>query len=477
MLFSSRVAVVALAVSAALTFNATAATAFDTGPHASMTIDAVMRVGFSKSAADVIQVENWLTDYYTSTITPALTTAEQCELEKLHFDDVFTTADATHYWANLTANTKAAIQKADRDDDPLEFFDALGISLHVLQDFYAHSNWVETLPVTPGQYSTATWFGTPNPPSTIHTGWYDNCLGIAEGTHTPHGGYTSGMNHDSVVRPNYDRAYVCGYAASYEWARNALGWLSSAFKAKVLTYAPSAADASDLAFDQKASIYISEWIKNPAPTNGSMDGHWNGNGSGYPGGFALFAVTWVTKPSSIFVASFKNRKVYEALSKNLYTTMTATMPAMTSYPRTGTVFAMHTKSVYANSAITGTDSYYGQLVATNMFNGDSPYRDASMFHQPRTSVHWLQLMFVQPGQGVVSMKYTLWNEFGNTNNDMVPINGTSKTLSFTCVTSTAACTGDVSGGPWTDASPYTTTGSGTSGVKEIFYFTSSPAAP
>jgi hypothetical protein len=474
MVFFPKVALVALVVSATLTFNATAAVAFDTGPHASMTIDALMHVGFSKSAADVVQVENWLTDYYTS--TPTLSKADQCDLEKLHFDDVFTTADATHYWANLTANTKAAIQKADRDNDPVEFFVALGISLHVVQDFYAHSNWVETLPVTAGHYSTATWFETATPPSTIHTGWYDNCLGIAQGTHTPHGGYTSGMNHDSVVRPNYDRAYVCGYAASYEWARNALGWLSSAFKAKVLTYAPSAADASDLAFDQKASIYISEWVENPVNV-GSLDGHWNGNRSGYAGAFALFAAAWIANHDSIFVASFKTQKIYAALSKNLYTTTTATMPAMTAYPRTGTVFAMRTVSVYANSAITGTDSYYGQLVATNMLNGDSPYRDASQYHLPRTSVPWLQLMWVKPGQNVVSMKYTLWNEFGNTNNDMVPIKGTANTLTFTCTVSSAACTGDVSGGPWSAANPFSTTGSGLSGVKVVFYFTSSSAAP
>jgi hypothetical protein len=112
-----------------------------------------------------------------------------------------------------------------------------------------------------------------------------------------------------------------------------------------------------------------------------------------------------------------------------------------------------------------------------MRNGNNPYRDAAVFHVPRTSVPWLQLLFVPPGQTVVSLQYSLLNENISTNNVSEPINGASKTLTFTCTTSTAACTGDVSGGPWTAASPYTTTGSGLRGVKVVFYFTSSPAAP
>ena len=108
------------------------------------------------------------------------------------------------------------------------------------------------------------WFQTSSPPSGLFTGWYKNCLNIPQGSHVPHGGYTSGLNHDSVVRPRYDRAYVYALAASYEWAQNVLGWVSPGFAARVKAYNPSASDAKDLAYDQKASIYVSEWIENPA---------------------------------------------------------------------------------------------------------------------------------------------------------------------------------------------------------------------
>ena len=48
---------------------------------------------------------------------------------------------------------------------------------------------------------------------------------------------------------------------------------------------------------------------------------------------------------------------------------------------------------------------------------------------------------------------------------------------FTCNVANASCTGDISGGPWTAASPYTTEGSGRNGVKVKLFFWTSPAAP
>ncbi|HTJ27697.1 MAG TPA: hypothetical protein VMA36_16190 [Candidatus Limnocylindria bacterium] len=450
------------------------AAAFDTGPHASLTVDALMRSGFNRNAANAVQVENWLTDYYTS--TPTIGKDAQCQLEKLHFDDVFSNGDITNYWATFTANTKAAAKRAETDNDVVEFYVVLGISLHVVQDFYTHSNWVERNGASGGPYKTRTWFESSTPPSGLYTGWYDNCLKIPQGSHVPHGGYTWGMNHDSVVRPNYDRAYVYALAASYEWTKNVLGWVGSDFQRKVLAYNPSASDAKDLAYDQEASIYISEWIQNPVNT-AELDGHWNGNRSGYAAAFAKFAAQWTAAHDSVYVRTFKSSQMYAALSKNLYTSTTAPMPAFASYPTTGTIFAMRTLSVYANSAFTGTDSYFGTWAGLNVGNGNYPYRDASQYHRPRTAVPWLQLTYVPASQQSIDFTYSLWNEWNTTNNDLVPIQGSNTTLRFACRTSNASCTGNISGGPWTAAQPYTTSGSGTNGVKVQLYFMTTPAAP
>jgi hypothetical protein len=468
-----RAAVAVFAFVFALGLSAGPVSAFDTGPHASITEDVMRSLGFSGSAADATQVENWLTDYYTS--TPTIGSGPQCMLEKLHFDDVFSTSAIRNYWANLTANTKVAAKKAESDNDVVEFLTVMGMSLHVVQDFYSHSNWVEQRGVDPNRYKTKTWFEESSPSGSLVTGWYDNCLHIPQGGHTPHGGYTSGLNHDSVVRPRYANAYVYAYAGSEEWARNVLSWVSTNFANKVKAYSPSSSDAKDLAYDQEASIYISEWIQNPL-NKANLDGHWNGNRSGYAAAFAVFAAKWTGSHNSVYVKTFKDRKVYEELSKNLYTSTTALQPAMSQYPTSGTVLAMRTLSVYANSAITGTDSYFGTLGSNNA-GRKHWYRDASQYHLPRTSVPWLQLMIVPASESQIPFSYSLWNEWNTTNNDMVPIQSGKKTLNFTCKTKNAACTGDINGGPWTLSSPYTTTGSGSSGVRVQLYFMTTPANP
>jgi hypothetical protein len=465
--------VFAMLASACLLFLcAVPASAFDTGPHANLTVDAMMRAGFNRNAADAAQVANWLTDYYTS--TPTFGSAAQCDLEKLHFDDVFSNADIGSYWKTLAANTQAAAKQAEADNDVVEFYTVLGMSLHVVQDFYTHSNWLEQNgPI--GPYKTRSWFET-TPPAGLFTGWYKNCLNIPQGSHVPHGGYTWGMNHDSVVRPQYDRAYVYALAASYEWTLNVMSWIGPGFAGKVKSYAPSANDAKDLAYDQKASIYISEWIENPV-NKADLDGHWNGNHSGYTAAFAKFAAQWTASHDSVYVKTFKNKQIYAALSKNLYTSTVGAMPAFAQHPTTGTIFAMRTVSVYANSAFTGTDSYFGTLAASNVGNGGTPYRDASQYHRPRTDVPWLQLVLVPSTQPSIDFTYSLWNEWNTTNNDQVPIKGGQKVLSFRCSTANASCSGDLSGGPWTSSNPFETKGSGTSGVRVRGYFTVTPASP
>jgi hypothetical protein len=462
-------AIVAVVAASFLALRPLPAVAFDTGPHASITVDTVMRAGFTRSAADAIQVENWLTDYYTSSPTLTDKTA-QCDLEKLHFDDLFSTDDISRYWSTLTANTKWSVRRAELDNDAVEFYAVLGVSLHVIQDFYAHSNWTEQNSVPGSEYGTATWFETSNPPAGLHTGWYSNCLNIPQANHAAHGGYSDGMNHDSVVRPNYNRAYVYAYAASYEWTKNVLSWIGADFRRKVTTYTPNPSDANDLAYDQKASVYISEWIQTT-----SADGHWNGNHSGYILGLLPFTATWTSRHDSIFVRTFKSRKIYSALSKKLYTDVVTAQPSITQYPMNGTIVSLRTVSVYANSAITGTDSYYGDLLALNMGNGMYHYRDAAQHHRPRTDVPWLQLIYIPPGQSSIMFRYGVWDEWISTNNDQVPIKGNQKILTFACATKDASCTGDISGGPWTSSNPYTTAGSGTYGIRLKLYLTTTPA--
>ncbi len=283
------------------------------------------------------------------------------------------------------------------------------------------------------------------------------------------------MNHDSVVRPHFDRAYIHALAASYEWTENALGWISPGFAAKVKRYHPDADDRKRLTADQQASIYVSEWVV--SPTDLTVDGHWNGNRSSYPAAFFKYVAEWaVLAKDSVYVRTFKEKKVYAALAKDLYTDKAAQMPPFKTYPTTGRVLGMRTLNVHANSAITGTDSYFGTLVATNVGNGNYEYRDAAQFHRPRTDVPWLQLVFVPTTQNTIDLQYTLWNEWNTTNNDQVPIHGRKKTLSFRYNLDNATCSGDISGA-WSASNPYTTKGNGLSGVAVKMYFYTRIASP
>ena len=458
--------------------------AFDTATHADITEQAMMREGFNREAADVVQVENWLTDFYTS--RPLFGSADQCELEKLHFDDVFDAVDIAHYWAELTANTKAAVEAAARADDKIKFLSVLGTSLHVVQDFYAHSNWVEARGTGGTQYRSASWFALGSQrPQTLHTGWYANCLNIPQGTHVPHGGYSgsppAALNHDSYVRPNWDGAYVVAYAASEEWIYNVELWAhaaNSSFLAGVFNLNLSQSDAKALALDRKASIYISEWVYNPFDP-GHVDGHWAGNPSGNAPGFAAMLTAWGLSPDSAFVNAFKVQKYFRLLSDGLYSSTHVTQPAIVPLYLQGRAFGMRTLSVYANWAFTGTDSYFGELTPTDVGSGNYTYRDASQYHRPRTDVPWNTLIVLRTprDRSAVTLRYQLWNEFSSTNNDAVTIQNDAKVLNFSCVPLTLVCTGDISGGPWTAAAPYVTKGNSIYGVELKLYFTDKAIVP
>ncbi len=253
------------------------------------------------------------------------------------------------------------------------------------------------------------------------------------------------MNHDSVVRPNYNRAYVYALAASYEWLNQIAQAVAAApgdpaFLSRAQAYQPGSGDAAALASDQRASLYVSEWIQNP--TNlASLDGHWNGNHSGYIVAFTPFVARWVASANSIYVRSFRDRAVYVALSQGLYAPFAGPAPPVTPVTLAGTVSDMRTPRVCANFSV-GDESYFGQIVATNG-GGDGhpagapgyPIRDASQYHRPCTDTPWEYLTLVPAWSDSFDMRYSFWNEYGlpSPGATAVPINGGSTELKFACV--------------------------------------------
>jgi len=176
--------------------------AFDTGHHSDLTKEALQDQGFGETAIQTVQVQNWLVDYFSSSPTSSI----EGDVAKLHFDNLFTTEQIRNYWGRLSVNTRSAVQQAAREKDTLKLLTILGISLHAVQDFYSHSNWVETHPrSTTGPYRPETWFDSPPVPSSsrLYTGSYPKLRPEAV---VLHGDYTSGLNKDSYVRPNWEKA-------------------------------------------------------------------------------------------------------------------------------------------------------------------------------------------------------------------------------------------------------------------------------
>lgn len=273
-------------------------TAFDTGHHADLTRSAMKEAGFGEPAIGTVQVTNWLSDYYSNQSLAGLSH----DLELLHFDNLADSRAVDAYWRRLTDNTKRAAQAAARNGDGLRMLGVLGISVHAVQDFYSHSNWVESHLRTPGgPYRSETWFHPAQVefPAGLRTGAYPN---VEDGANN-HGGYDpGGMNHDSYVRANWDQSYVFAHAATVEWLGAFREWVEEAKPGSWTALLAFAAPAG-LARDLEASYRISEWIYTPGAD--PVDGHWKGNHSGAPGSLAAFAPGWLLPPDSPLVAMFK----------------------------------------------------------------------------------------------------------------------------------------------------------------------------
>ncbi len=282
------------------------ARAFDTGPHADLTRDALTSEGFNQASADVGMVDNWFVDYYTnpdknpySGHASALIGVTRLGLARedwlqqwvsgarhLHFDseihdvdhpNLATTAGIDREWQRLMYLTRTWTRYAGRNNDPLRLMAVMGISLHAVQDFYSHSNWVESLVATPGRGGPAlssrgygdapTWFDvSPDVRRTlaIYTGVREIPRAHGHWRSDNNTSLFSGLNKDWPGRPKYQTAYVTAYFASRQWIRAIRDWLGNE---PLWRRAQALADTAALRHDVRGAEQISK-----------HSGHWQGGG-------------------------------------------------------------------------------------------------------------------------------------------------------------------------------------------------------
>ncbi len=446
--------------------------AFDTSSHYDLTRAVLFEHSFGDDPIKIAQVENWLTDYYSS--SPTISKSKRAQLEKLHFDNLYTTAEVKNYWAQFINNVKNAAQKAARDEDGLALLTTLGMSLHAVQDFYTHSNWVETHPrAAGGAYRTETFLSSPLP-TDLFTGKYpaDRLLGPS-GASLPanaeiHGDYQTGLNHDSPVRPRWDEAYVFAYAASHELVEMVEKWSEETrpgFWQRVRQFAVSTEDQKKLEFDLMAAQNLSMWIK----VKGA-DGHWKGDKSGLASFFDAFTSKWVAAASSVFVQKIKNGEIPQQLSENLYTNKIA--PLLPSTNR----FSLRRRAVLVRTTLiketndvgkferkidlSGSADFYALFTIGNQI-----YRERVIQKSKEAIDPWFEIHFVDQTAATVPINVSVWDEDdwnpeGISRDDEIDINPLAgkKDVDFLLSLNDNRLAGDITGIHDTRATAFMSTG-------------------
>jgi hypothetical protein len=299
---------------------------FGTGSHFDLTRTVLAEHGFRETPIKIVQVENWLTDYYSS--SPTLGDDHRAVLKKLHFDNLFDDAQVRAYWATLIRNLRHSTEKAAFNDDRFSTLVVLGMGLHAVQDFYSHSNWVELHPPrSDGSLRAETFWTSMTEPGVsvkgLRTGKYPDDRKSGPGPFPvpavaeSHGGNDNGLNKDSPIRPRWDEAFVFAYVASHELVNAMESWAEKVrpgFWRSVCEYAIEASDEKRLNADVTAARNISMWLKGEG-----QDGTWKGEGSGSSRFFTKFSGNWVTEDSSVFVKAIRDGKIQDEMAADLYT--------------------------------------------------------------------------------------------------------------------------------------------------------------
>jgi hypothetical protein len=396
--------------------------AFDTGPHFDLTSAVLNERGFGETAIKLAQVENWLTDYYSA--TPTSRGGARDDLEKLHFDNLFSTEETVRYWSWFLNNLHDATRQAAKDNDQLAMLTTLSMALHATQDFYSHSNWVETHPRSPnGAYRTETFLaiGLAGLPQGVQlvTGKYPEDRKGAPAAAAIHGNYETGLNKDSPVRPHWDEAYVFAYCASHELVELLEQWSEEAnpgFWKRVQQFGVAPADQQSLAYDLRAVRNMSMWINAK-----DEDGHWKGNYSGVHRFFDVFSSKWIGKANSMFVKQIADRKLQKRLVNHLYSDGSlSALPALPLFPKARR-FSLRRRAVLVRTTLIKEKGDEGRLEIgidpggkpdfyAVIKIGQQEYGDRVLQNQKEFSNPWFEIHFVDANAATVPIIITVWDE-------------------------------------------------------------------
>lgn len=220
---------------------------FDTWWHAECTRKAMVANGFSGDARLATQVSNYLTDFFPAYHVAneklaehkleALRVNEDISFEYMHFDCLYTQTDIDRNWKTLLNNTINTLRKYSAAGITKPgyrlpvLFNIIGSSLHTVQDFYSHSNWVN-LYMASATTPIPTWFDVDSATRSkmkLVTGAYPD--GSAKGQKN-HGD----LNKDCSTRQYNKEAVEVAERASIDWVKRLIDSVPTAPWAELKAY-------------------------------------------------------------------------------------------------------------------------------------------------------------------------------------------------------------------------------------------------
>ncbi|MCW3041529.1 MAG: hypothetical protein JWM31_3434, partial [Solirubrobacterales bacterium] len=240
------------------------AAAFDSEPHGDLTVEAMRAEGFGPTAAKVAWVANYFVDFYSQAssdpysghaakkVALAAQPIGAFEYENWsptvmhaastsHFDGTdrpggFPNTDAvTAEWSRLRRATYNLVRAAKAKGSAVDLLEVIGMSLHEVQDFYAHGNWVErvgdrgSIPGwDPGvEGSVPTWFDVPaNRRGTVYTSSSTGHRGHGSWQQDGNLNLLNGLSKDWPGRPRYVEAYMTSAFATRQWVQAIRDWVA-----------------------------------------------------------------------------------------------------------------------------------------------------------------------------------------------------------------------------------------------------------
>lgn len=204
--------------------------AFDAWWHKECTRKAMAANGFSDHAIVAVQFSNYLTDFYSilnmvkeklsKTWFRRISFNSDPAYDYMHFDAVYTAKDIERNWELLLINTIRTLRKyavPDSATSPYRLqilFNIIGSSLHMVQDFYSHSNWVN-LYASMKHEPVPIWYEKPGADREklyLVTGKYPDSCELPFLTH-------SQLNKDCSARKLNAEAVNAAERASADWIK------------------------------------------------------------------------------------------------------------------------------------------------------------------------------------------------------------------------------------------------------------------